>query len=267
MINFSLFKATAKSSLIIFIVFLAILLMYMAVMISMYNPDDIDVMSRLIETMPQGMMDAFGYSQAATSMITFIAVYYYGFIALMFPMIYCIILANRLVASHIDCGSMAYLLATPNTRFKIITTQALFIATSVTLLWFITSTAGIAIGEIMFAGEMDIPAFLTLNLVTIIMTLAISSICFFFSCIFNEAKYSLAFGAGIPLLFFIVNMLRNVGSNYNWLKYLTIYSLFNPHAIVTGEESVLAVSLFFAGIALILYSAGIYIFSRRNLYL
>ena len=267
MINFSLFKATAKSSLIIFIIFLAILLMYMSVMISMFNPDDVDVINQLTETMPQGIMDAFGYGQAATSLITFMSLYYYGFIALIFPMIYSIILANRLVASHIDRGSMAYLLATPNARFKIITTQALFIATSVTVLWILNSAAGIAISEIMFAGEMDIPAFLTLNLVTIIMTLAISSICFFFSCIFNEAKYSLAFGAGIPLLFFIVNMLRNIGDNYDWLKYLTIYSLFNPHAIVTGEESVLTVSLFFAGTALILYSAGIYIFSRRNLYL
>jgi ABC-2 type transport system permease protein len=267
MISLSLFKATAKSSMIIFLVFLAILLMYMSVMISMFNPDDIDVINQLTEAMPQGMMDAFGYGQAATSMITFMALYYYGFIALMFPMIYSIILANRLVASHIDRGSMAYLLATPNTRLKIITTQALFITTSVTVLWVLNSAAGIAISEIMFAGEMDIPAFLTLNLVAIIMTLAISSICFFFACIFNEAKYSLAFGAGVPILFFIINMLRNIGGNYDWLRYLTIYSLFNPHAIVTGEESVLTVSLLFAGIALALYSAGIFIFSRRNLYL
>lgn len=265
--NLALFKSTAKSNWAIFVIFFAVLLMYMSTMISMYDPENIDAMNQLIETMPQGMMDAFGYGETATSLITFIALYYYGFIAIMFPMIYCIILANRLVAAHVDRGSMAYLLATPNTRVKIITTQALYMALSLTVLLVLNTAAGIAIGEAVYPGYMDIPAFLKLNLVTILLSLAISSICFFFSCLFNEAKYSLALGGGIPILFFIINMLRNISNNYPWLEYLTLYSLFNPQEIVAGEQSMVAVYLIFAGIALALYSGGIFIFSRRNLYI
>ncbi len=267
MINFSLLKSTARSNWLIFLIFFAILLMYMSVMLGMYDPDNIDAMRQMMETMPEGIMDAFGYGGNPTDLITFMALYYYGFIILMFPMIYCIILANRLVASHVDKGSMAYLLATPNTRVKIITTQAVYMALSVTLLLTINTLAGTAISEMMFPGEMDIPAFLKLNLVAILLTLAISSICFFFSCIFNEAKFALAFGAGIPILFFIINMLRNIGDRFEWLQYLTLYSLFEPHDIVTGEQEIILISLVFVGIALLLYSLGIFIFSRRNLFL
>lgn len=268
MINFALLKSTAKSNWVIFIIFFAILLMYMSVIISMYDPDNIDAMRQMAEAMPEGMMDAFGYGGTPTDLITFMALYYYGFIILMFPMIYCIILANRLVASHVDSGSMAYLIATPNTRVKVITTQAVYMAFSVAMLLVINTAAGTVISELIFPGEMDISAFLVLNLVAIFLTLAISSICFFFSCIFNEAKFALAFGAGIPILFFIINMLRNIGDRLEWLKFLTLYSLFSPESIVTGEqEGIVIICLVFVAIALLLYSSGILIFSRRNLYL
>ncbi|MDW7729812.1 MAG: ABC transporter permease subunit [Bacillota bacterium] len=265
--SFSLFKATAKSNWLIFLIFFAILLMYMTVMVGMYDPDSIEAMNQFIEAMPQGMMEAFGYGDTATSLATFMALYYYGFIIIIFPLIYCIILANRLVAALVDRGSMAYLLATPNTRVKIITTLAVYMATSITLLLLINTGIGLALSESMFPGKMDIPAFLKLNLAAILLTLAISSICFFFSCIFHETKYSLAFGGGIPILFFIINMLRNIGDSNQWLKYLTLYSLFDANAIVTGEQSIITLCLISSAIFLALYGAGIIIFSRRNLFL
>jgi len=266
-VSLPLFKATAKSNWAIFVIFLAILLMYMSIMISMFDPDDIDAIKEMYETLPQGMLDAFGFDAPVTDLASFIALYFYGFLVLMFPMIYCIILANRLVAAHMDRGSMAYLLATPNSRARIVNTQAVYMILSVVLLLSLSAAAGIAMAEAMFPGEMDIFAFLRLNLVTILMTAAVGSICFFFSCLFSEVKYSIALGGGVPVFFFVINMLRNIGENHEWLQYLTIYSQFDPHQIVSGEEPVLQVCLVFTGIALVLYSAGIVIFSRRNLYL
>jgi ABC-2 type transport system permease protein len=266
-VSFSLFKATTRSNWVVFLIFFAVLLMYMVVMLGMYDPETMDAMNLYVEALPQGMMEAFGYDIPVTNLITFMAVYFYGFLVIMFPLIYCIILANRLVAVLVDRGSMAYLLATPNTRAKIVATQGFYLAFSVSLLLALTAAVGIAFCEMMFPEEMDIPAFIKLNLVTIILTLAISSICFFFSCIFNESKFSLAFGGGIPILFFIINMLRNIGGNNEWLKYLTLYSLFDANAIVTGQQELISVIPPFAAVTIVLYSLGIIIFSRRNLYL
>ncbi len=265
--NFSLFKATAKSNWVVFLIFFAVLLMYMVIMLGMYDPETIGAMNLYVKALPQGMMEAFGYDMPVTSLTTFMAVYFYGFLVTMFPLIYCIIAANRLVAVLVDRGSMAFLLATPNSRAKIISTQGFYLALSVSLLLVLTAAIGIAVSEAMFPGEMDIPAFTELNLVTVLLTLAVSSICFFFSCIFNESKYSLAFGGGIPVFFFIVNMLKNIGGNNDWLKYLTLYSLFDATAIVSGKQELLGICLPFAAVAVVLYSLGVIVFSRRNLYL
>ncbi|MDW7739865.1 MAG: ABC transporter permease subunit [Bacillota bacterium] len=265
--NFALFKSTVKSNWILFVIFLAVLFMYMSIIISMYDPENIEAMALYLETLPQGMVDAFGYNATATDLVSFIGLYFYGFIVLLFPLIFCIVLTNRLVAALVDRGSMAYLLATPNTRIKIITTQAIFVIIAVSLLLFLNTLAGIAMCEGLFPGELDIPVYLKLNFATLMLTTAISSISFFFSCIFNESKYALAFGAGLPILFFVINMVRNIGSNSEWLKYLTIYTLYDPQQILSGEQSVLMISLVFGVITLVLYTGGIVIFSRRNLYL
>ncbi len=265
--SFSLFKAAAKSNWSLFVIFLAVLLLYMVMILWMYDPESIEAMNQYVQALPQGMMEAFGYDALATDLISFIAIYFYGFLITMFPLIYCIILANRLVAVLVDRGSMAYLLATPNTRVKVVTTQGIYLASSVTLLLAINAAVGIGLSEAKFPGEMDIPVFIQLNIVTILLTLAISSICFFFSCIVNESKYSLAFGGGIPILFFIINMLKNIGGSSEWLKYLTLYALFDAPAIIAGEPDIVLIISTFAAITIILYSLGIIIFSRRNLYL
>ncbi len=262
-----LFKATLKANWFLFLIFLAILLMYMLIMISMFDPDDVDAVTQLYETLPRGMLDAFGFDAPATDLVSFIALYFYGFLILLFPMIYCVILANRLVSALVDRGSMAFLLATPNSRSKIVITQALYLVVSITVLLILNAGAGLLFSEILFPGEMDIPAFLNLNLVSIVLTLAIGAICFFFSCLFNEAKNSVALGGGLPVFFFVVKMLSNIGDNYTWLEYLTIYSLFDAHDLVSGEQSVTVLFLVFTAIALALYGSGIIIFSRRNLYL
>lgn len=262
-----LFKATLKANWFLFLVFLAILLMYMLIMISMFDPDDVDAIMQLYETLPRGMLEAFGFDVPATDLVSFIALYFYGFLVLLFPMIYCVILANRLVAALVDHGSMAFLLVTPNSRSKVIVTQALYLVVSITLLLALNAGAGLLFSEILFPGAMDIPAFLNLNLVSIALTLVIGAICFFFSCLFNEAKHSVALGGGLPVFFFVVKMLSNIGDNYIWLEYLTIYSLFDAHNLVTGEQPALPLFLIFIAIALVLYAAGTIIFSRRNLYL
>jgi len=124
-VSFSLFKATIKSNWVVFLIFFAVLLMYMVIMLGMYDPETMDAMNLYVEALPQGMMEAFGYDIPVTNLITFMAVYFYGFLVIMFPLIYCIILANRLVAVLVDRGSMAYLLATPNTRAKIVRSASL----------------------------------------------------------------------------------------------------------------------------------------------
>jgi len=55
---------------------------------------------------------------------------------------------------------MVYLLATPNTRAKIIVTQAIYLLASIFVLVAIATATGIVYSSQMFPGELDIAKFL-----------------------------------------------------------------------------------------------------------
>ncbi len=65
------------------------------------------------------------------------------------------------------------------------------------------------------------------------------------SSIFNDSKYAVGVGAGIPALGFIIQMMANAGKGLENVKYATFFSLFNPDEIIAGEAGA------FGGMALL----------------
>ncbi len=260
-----LFKATTKANWLIGAIFLAVLVLYLAIIISMFDPDSMDALNAMIASFPPELMKAMGFDKLTTDLTAFVASYYYGFIILLFPLIYCVIVANRLVAMHVDRGSMAYLLATPNSRLKVVTTQAVYLIVSITVIFALLTATGIGVSEALFPGELAIGKFLVLNLNAWLLFTAVSGICFFFSCLFNETKWALAFGAGIPVAFFVIEMLANVSDRLDWLRALTLFSLFEPEEILASGSPVGWGGIVLAALALALYGGGITLFDRRDL--
>ena len=66
----------------------------------------------------------------------------YGFAGIMITMVYVVVTANSLVASEVDRGSMAYTLSTPTKRTTVVFTKALFLISSVVLMFVIIAAAG-----------------------------------------------------------------------------------------------------------------------------
>ena len=120
--NLTLFKRELQSNYKIFLMIFAVLLIYTSVVTSMFDPNLGQILQQFSQTMPE-LMSAFGMSNPGSTLIEFMASYLYGFIYVVFPLIFEIIVANKLVAKYIERGSMAYLLATPVSRQTIIRTQ------------------------------------------------------------------------------------------------------------------------------------------------
>ena len=138
----------------------------------------------------------------------------------------------KLVAKHIDKGSMAYLLNTHYSRIQIILTQ--FIVLVIGLLVLVCYATGliIFISNLMFKGEMEIIKFLLVNLGLFILEVFLSTLCFMFACLFNELKFSIGLGAGLEMIFFLVQMLSQVSDDIEFLKYFTPLTLFSPENII-----------------------------------
>jgi ABC-2 type transport system permease protein len=264
MISFPLFKRNINYSLKVSVIFIAILAMYTTIIIYMFDPEMAEMLKQYQEIMP-GMMSAVGMTGASSTLTEFINTYLYGFIMLIIPMIFEIIIVNNLLMKYVDSGSMACLLATPNSRKKIIVTQFLSICLSILFIIIITTIIGVVSSEAMFAGELHMSNYIKLNISVFFLHLAVSGIAFFAACFFNESKGYFAVGAGLPILFYLIQMLANMGGKLDFLKYLTLYSLFPGDRIMSGEEGVLLSNIAMVGIAVVLYGAGMVRFIKKDL--
>ncbi|MDD4113858.1 MAG: ABC transporter permease subunit [Herbinix sp.] len=259
-----LLKATIKQNYIIFLVIIAVLMLYLPIIITMFDPTTQDSLNGVLEMMPQGLIAAMGFSNIGAELIDFIGSYFYGFLILLLPMIYTIVACNRCIASHVDKGSMAYLLSTPNTRSKIARTQALFIIASTTIMMGITTIVGIVLSNASFPGELDIRAFILLNLGALLLYFSVTGIGFFASCLFNDTKNSLMIGAGLPIAFLVIQMISDVGEKTSFLRYFTMFTLFDSDKIISGEGFV-PQFLVLIVIAIVMYGLGFYVFKKRDL--
>jgi ABC-2 type transport system permease protein len=112
--------------------------------------------------------------------------------------------------------------------------------------------------------DFNVSDYLLLNLGAFLLMFAISAISFLFSCIFNLSKNSLMLGAGIPVAFFIFQIMSQVGSSLENFKYASLNTLFDPAAITSHgtfwpQFAVLAV------LGMALYTLGITVFKRKDL--
>ncbi|HWT76135.1 MAG TPA: ABC transporter permease subunit [Mobilitalea sp.] len=264
MLSKPLLKATIKQNYIVLLIIIGVLMIYMPTIVSMYDPKTQESLNEMLKMMPKEVISAMGFSSPVSDLLSFIATYFYGFLILLLPMIYTIIVANRTIASHVDKGSMAYLLSTPNTRAKIACTQAFYLLTSITLLITFVTLSGISMCQILFPGDLNIKGFILLNLGALLLYYALTGIGFFASCFFNDTKNSLALGAGLPVAFLLFQMVSDIGDATKFFKYLSLYTLFDPATIITGEGYAVSY-LVLVVIGVVMYTAGILSFHKKDL--
>lgn len=103
MFNKALFKLEWKTNYKILIIFCLILTMYTTIMISMYDPELGSALEVFSKSMPE-IMAMVGMSGTPDTLVDFIAEYLYGFIMIVFPLIFGIILSLRLLVKRLIMG-------------------------------------------------------------------------------------------------------------------------------------------------------------------
>ncbi len=265
--SWTLFKANIRNSRTIWIIMTAIFCLYFLMVAWMYDPEGAEALQEMLQMLPQGLINAFGFSDMGASLTAFLTNYMYGFLVFLFPMVISIVVNHKLLAAHIDKGSMAYLLATPNSRLKIARTQLLFSLASITLFFVLITIVGILVCQAVFPGGLDLGQFIQINLYALITYYAIGGIGFFASCVANESKHSLGIGIGLPVAFLVLQMLGDVGDKFSWVGNLSLYALFDPNKLLEGSNFAYVGMVVLAALAIVLYGAGVAYFDRRDLHL
>ncbi|MBC8080878.1 MAG: ABC transporter permease subunit [Gorillibacterium sp.] len=252
------FIQTIKSNIKLHAIITGILCLLISIIMSVFDPkmiEDIKNASSGVAINPLGDI---------SSLIAFIANQFYGMMAIIFPMIYLIIVGNKLIAGQVDKGSMAYNLSTPVTRTQITFTSAIYLVGSLAVMFGFIAGVGSAVAAIVQPGVLDYGVFLTLTLGCFLFQFAISGITFFASCVFNNSSRSLTVGAGLPLAFFAFNLLASMSDELQFLKNFSLITLFDRDAIMDGK-GYLAKLIILAVIGIVLYVAGIKAFKEKDL--
>ncbi|MDD3278667.1 MAG: ABC transporter permease subunit [Lachnospiraceae bacterium] len=266
MMNWTLYKHEMKGSIRLLVIFLAVITLYVSVIIRMYDPELIKTLDGFVEAMPE-IMAAVGMSAGAASLMGFMISYLYGFILLVFPMIFYILRGNGLIAKYVDKGSMVSLVAAPVKRRTIAFTQMAVLCSGGLILLIYATGLELVVAQSSFPGELVVGDLLRVNAGLLCLHLFIAAICFLSSCLFSDTKYSIAFGAGIPTLMYILQMLANVGGAAEKAKYFTVFTLFDPQGIVEGTASSIAGAGILLGGAVLLFLAAVLIFQKKDLWI
>ena len=261
--NGALFKKEMRSSLKLLVIFMAILTMYIVLIIGMYDQKTAQALQQFEKVMPE-VMAAVGMQGTPDSLMHFMISYLYGFILLVFPMVYSIIRANGLVAKYLEQGSLVALLAAPVKRTQIVITQLIALISGVVLLLGYCTVLEIITIKQQFPNEFSWQQLLTLNAGLLALHLLLAGFCFLCSVSANDTKQCLTVSAGICALMYVLQMLANMGDKLANLRYFTVFTLFDANKLVANTPDYTgSLSLFLA--AIVLFISSVWVFKKREL--
>ncbi|MBS5112119.1 MAG: ABC transporter permease subunit [Coprobacillus cateniformis] len=259
-----LFKREWKSNYKIFLIFIAIMTLYESIIVAMYDPKLGESLNMMAESMPQ-LFAAFGMMDPGLTLLDFLTNYLYGFILIIIPLVYIMIMCHRLMARYIDKGSMAYLLATPHKRSDIFITQLCVLLSGIMGLIVYSVVLILGCSSMMFNESIDIVKFLITNVGLLGVHFFFASFCYLTACSFNEVKLSIGIGAGVGVISILIQMLSQVSDRIEFLKYFTPLTLFDAKGLQAYDQQALLCMAGLFALAVICIVIGCMNFSKRDL--
>ena len=223
-------------------------------------------LNTLLQDLPAGMLRVLGYSLGVTHLSGFLAGEFYSLLYLIILTIYAVFTGARVMAHLIDNRFMGYLLATPVSRRRVACTQALALLGGVVLIAALT-TAGGLLGAAWFAPRSHLAAgpFVRLNLVGMLVFTVVAAYSFLFSALAPDERTALSLSAFVTLVFYGLHIVADLSRQLRWVAHLSLFTIFNPPALIAGQGAVLVDAPVLAGITVALLVLAVLGFERRQL--
>ncbi|MGG1684258.1 ABC transporter permease subunit [Pseudalkalibacillus sp. NRS-1564] len=241
--------------------------LYLLLIIGIYpSIADAPGLNELMESMPESFLAAFGMEGGFQHVSDFIAGEYYGLLYIVILSIFCLMTASQLMARHIERGSMAYILATPNSRKKIAFTQSLVLLTGLLIIGLTTALAGVIGTEILIDDKpFEAMTFMKVNLVGILLFYVISAYSFLFSSLLNDERQALGLSGLLTIVFYGMDLIGKMSDQLDWMVNLSLFSTFRPVEIARGSVEIWPSMTFLLLLGTVLYALAIMIFAKRDL--
>ena len=261
----TLFLHDLRENRMLLLFFTFIIFVYTSISVYMFDPESTQAMQDLLDLMPETMINMMGFTNLGTELTSYISNYLYGFILIIFPLIFIIMMGNKLISRHVDTGSMQFILTTPYSRIQVVVTQVVFYVISILFVIGINILILIAMAQISHPGALDIWAFARLNYMTISIHLLMGSITFFFGVLLQDNSRVIGLSGGFLFLQFVLSMIARIDESLSFLKYTTVFSMLDVTEILANVMPNLLQASIVLYCAVGLFVASIIVFNKKSL--
>jgi ABC-2 type transport system permease protein len=264
--NAALFAANLKTHMKNFFSYGIGSVLYLAMIIWIFPSVSNTDMEKLIRQLPKNLIEAFNFTSGISSADHFVANEFYGLLYLLIMAIFAITTAVKLIAHHVDRGSMAFILAAPQSRVKVALTQAATLVFGLLLIAAIMTVGGWLVALAILGGDgIPFAPFFRLNAIGFLLFYTIAGYAFFFSCLFNDEKRALSVASLLTLVFYVLDLVGRLSDRLDWCRHLSVFAAYRPQDLLDGTAHVAATAIGLFAAGTVLYLIGIALFSKRDL--
>ena len=250
------FKVNFKS----FIIWLSVLVLMFLVVYLIYpyiiTEDTMKSMDELMQVFPPEVLKVFNmdmtsietaYGWLKTEGFTFV---------LLIVGIYSSILGGNILLKEENDKTIEYLGCLPIKRSKIITNKIIvgiiYIALMVLTLGIFNYIA------LSISGDFEQLQFILLSITPLFIGITLFSINLFISTFFSKTKKTIGISLGMVFIFYLLNVLSELSSNVEFIKYFSIYTLADVRNVILNN-AINPVNIIFSILITTTFIAGTYI--------
>lgn len=240
--------------------------LYLLLICYLYPTLSVQGMNELLKNMPPEFLKAFGMEAGVQSFVEFLGSKYYSFLYLIIFMVFTISIATQLIATLVDRGAMGYLISTSVSRQKVIQTQAIVLLVGLSSIGLFTLMGGL-LGDALFVPKETLfnQTFIELNIIGVLVFAVIGGYSFLISASMNDEKKAGAYSGFLTIIMFVLDFLGKMSTDLEWLRSLSIFSLFDTIEISKGNIEPWIHYGGLLGLSLLLFTCAVIVFKKRDL--
>ncbi|MBE6157176.1 MAG: hypothetical protein E7160_00045 [Firmicutes bacterium] len=257
------FKVNFKN----FIIWLSILLIMFLVVYLIYpyiiTDNTMEEMDELMKVFPPEMLKTFNMDMTSISTA-------YGWFkteGFMFILLiigfYSSMLGGNILLKEENDKTIEYLSSLPIKRSKIITNKVLVSITyiiGIVLLFGIFNFISLSI-----SGDLDQKQFILLSVTPLLIGLPLFAINLFISTFMHKTKKTVGIGLGLVFIFYLLNVLSELSTKVEFLKYFSIYTLADVRNVISKVE-INPIMICISIVLTVIFIIGTYInYSKKEL--
>jgi len=196
----------------------------------------------------------------------FLTVEYFNTTWLLIMGVFCCLFAGALVAEETEKKTLEILLSAPVTRTRFIISK---FAGFLTLLVFLSAVSfwGIYLGELQIGEAIDKHLTVYVFFSGTLCMATIGSIGLFLSCLFNEQRRATGAAIAVFFLLYIFNLVALLLEQYPILKYFSLFQYYDASKVFRRQAIYWPDMAVLIGVFSVMFSASIFAFRRKEIYL